>query len=163
MFDLIPKLNGEARRALFAAVATASARGTAEITPAGLAAALLRTHSAASLCNTLNVNSTELLRELDKVSASSQEPVARVAEGLTERPAIEGESEEWQVDSFVAIPLSTSGETAFELTSRALAGVPTESVDPARILVSLLEHDDSLRRLCDRHGLTGLRLGPHGK
>jgi hypothetical protein len=47
MFDLIPKLNGEARQALFAAVATVSARGTAEITTAGLAAALLRTGSAA--------------------------------------------------------------------------------------------------------------------
>ena len=163
MFNLIPKLNGEARQALFAAVAAAAARNTAEITPAGLAAALLRSPSAETICSALNIDREELLGDLDGVSAHPLIPTPRVPEGTTRGPKIDANSHGWQLGNFVAMPLSKSAETTLELTSRALSGVPAETVGPARVLGVLLEHDNSLRELCNRHGLTAARLRPYGK
>ena len=144
MSSLIPKLDVESRQVLFTLVARGAQNGTAEITPAGIAALLLRAPRVEEACLRLGVSSSDLIGTLESLDAKSKPASPGVA------PAGAG--------MFAALPLSGDGQRLLESLTVEFANATEQSVTPAKLLASILEHNDSVRDLCTRHGLTAVQL-----
>jgi hypothetical protein len=160
VFSIIPKLDTESRQVLFMLVAKGMHNGMSEITPAGIAAHLLRSPRVEDVCSNLGISSGDLLGALESLEMKSTRPggggggttSAGAAPAMTEE---EGpEAQVGALGMFAALPLSGSGQRLLESLTVDFANVTEQSVTTPKLLALILEHNDDVRNVCTRHGLT---------